>query len=70
MNIDLIASIELTASAAIVIAALAVGFGSSAAMRVRAAAWLSVWFVLVVILAATARCITTAGSARPASPLR
>jgi hypothetical protein len=53
MDIDLLSSIELTASAAIVIAALSIGFGSNAATRIRSAAWLSVWFVLVVILAAT-----------------
>jgi hypothetical protein len=53
MNIDLLSSIELTASAAIVIAALSIGFGSNAATRIRVAVWLSGWFILVVILAAT-----------------
>ena len=53
MNVDLLSSIELTASAAIVIAALSIGFGSSAAVRVRIAFSLSSWFVVVVILAAT-----------------
>ena len=53
MNHDLIGAVELTASAAIVIAALASAFGHDAARRIRVAAWLSVWFVLVVILAAT-----------------
>src|SRR6266699_4734581 len=53
MNADLIGSIELTASAAIVIAALAIGFGSNPLARVRIAIWLGVWFVIVVILAAT-----------------
>jgi len=53
MNIDLLSSIELTASAAIVIAALSITFGSNAATRIRSAAWLSAWFVLVVILGAT-----------------
>jgi len=53
MNIDLIGSVELTASAAIVIAALSIGFGSSATTRLRAAVGLSAWFALVVILAAT-----------------
>jgi hypothetical protein len=43
----------LTASAAIVIAALSIGFGSSVAVRIRIAAWLAAWFVVVVILAAT-----------------
>ena len=52
MNVDLLSSIELTASAAIVIAALSIGFGSNAAMGIRIAIWLSAWFVLVVILAA------------------
>ena len=52
MNIDLLSSIELTASAAIVIAALSIAFGSNAATRIRLAAWLSAWFVVVVILAA------------------
>jgi hypothetical protein len=53
MNTDLIGSIELTASAAIVIAALSIGFASNAAARVRIALSLSIWFVLVVVLAAT-----------------
>src|SRR2546428_13975871 len=53
MNIDLIGSVELTASAAIFIAALSIEFGSAAAMRVRIAVALSLWFALVVILAAT-----------------
>src|SRR6266705_3906664 len=53
MNIDLIGSVELTASAAIVIAALAIGFGSSVATRVRIAVGLGIWFIIVVILAAT-----------------
>jgi hypothetical protein len=35
------------------IAALSIGFGSSAAARLRIAAWLATWFVVVVILAAT-----------------
>ena len=53
MNTDLIGSVELTASAAIVIAALSIGFGSNAPARIRIAAWLSAWFVIVAILAAT-----------------
>jgi len=53
MNIDRIDSVELTASAARMIAALSIGFGSSAAARLRIAAWLATWFVVVVILAAT-----------------
>jgi hypothetical protein len=53
MNTDLIGSVELTASAAIVIAALSVGFGSNATTRLRVVVGLSLWFVLVVVLAAT-----------------
>src|SRR6184192_2657903 len=53
MNVDLLGSIELTASAAIVIAALSSGFGSKAATRVRIVLSLSSWFVVVIILAAT-----------------
>src|SRR6266480_1501495 len=53
MSIDLIGCIELTASAAIVIAALSSGLGLNTAARTRIAAWLAVWFVVVVILAAT-----------------
>jgi hypothetical protein len=53
MNTDLIGAVELTASAAIMIAALSSAFGNGAARRIRIAAWLSAWFVLVVILAAT-----------------
>jgi hypothetical protein len=53
MNIDLIGSIELTASAAIVVAALSIGFGSDTWLRICIAIGLSFWFVLVVILAAT-----------------
>jgi hypothetical protein len=53
MNTDLLGSIELTASAAIVVAALSIGFGSNTATRIRVACGLSAWFVLVVILAAT-----------------
>jgi hypothetical protein len=53
MNTDLIGSIELTASAAIVIAALSIGFGSNPLTRIRIAVGLGIWFVIVVILAAT-----------------
>src|SRR5438093_119769 len=53
MNPDLIGSVELTASAAVMIAALSIGFGSNATTRFRAAVGLSAWFVIVVILAAT-----------------
>src|SRR5712692_4099539 len=53
MNTDLIGSIELTASAAILIAALSIGFGSNPLTRIRIAVGLGVWFIIVVILAAT-----------------
>jgi hypothetical protein len=53
MNIDLLGSIELTASAAIVIAALSLGFGSDFLKRLRLAAALAAWFAVVVILAVT-----------------
>src|SRR5438034_11009317 len=53
MNTDLIGSVELTVSAAIVIAALSIGFGFNAPARIRIAAWLTAWFVIVAILAAT-----------------
>ena len=53
MNTDLIGSIELTASAAILIAALSIGFGSNPLTRIRIAIALGVWFIIVVILAAT-----------------
>jgi hypothetical protein len=53
MNADLIGSIELTASAAIVIAALSIAFGATALERIRIITGLSLWFGLVVILAAT-----------------
>lgn len=52
MNFDLIASIELTASAAIAIAVLSIGFGGDPWARIRIAVGLSVWFVVVTILAA------------------
>ena len=53
MNIDVIAAIELTACAAILIAALSLGFGAHTAAQIRIALFLSLWFVLVTILAAT-----------------
>jgi hypothetical protein len=51
MNVDSIGSVELTASAAIVIAALSIGFGLDASTRVRLAVALSVWLAVVVIFA-------------------
>lgn len=53
MTLDLIASIELTASAAIVIAALSIGFGKTVSARVKIASGLMAWFALVTILAVT-----------------
>ena len=52
MPIDLLASIELTASAAIAISALAVGFGHQTNERVRIAIWLAAWYVVVILMAA------------------
>ena len=52
MEIDLIASIELTASSAIAIAVLAAVFGKTAAARVRIAGWLAAWFAVVSVMAA------------------
>jgi hypothetical protein len=65
MNTDLLASIELTASTAIAIAALSIGFGFNAAMPIRIAACLSGWFVLVVILAATRALYYQGGTGTP-----
>ena len=50
---DLLAAVALTLSSAIMVAALAVGFGDSFARRVRIATGLAAWFALVVILATT-----------------
>jgi hypothetical protein len=44
---------ELTLSAAIVVSALAIGFGDTAVRRMRLGAALAAWFVVVVALAAT-----------------
>jgi hypothetical protein len=65
VNADLISSIELTASAAIVIAALSIGFGSDARAPIRIAAWLSAWFVAVVILASTRALSYKGGAGAP-----
>jgi len=67
MNSDLIGSIELTASAAIVIAALSIGFGSNPPTRIRIAVWLGIWFIIVVILAATRPSIMNMDLARRVS---
>jgi hypothetical protein len=53
VNVDLVGSVELTAAAAVMVAALSIAFGSDALARIRVAAWLTAWFVVVVILAAT-----------------
>jgi len=53
MNLDLLASIEMTASAAVAVAVLAIGFGDSVWARVRIAIGLSAWFMLVTLMAAT-----------------
>lgn len=53
MNFDLLASIEMTACAAVAIAVLAIGFGEGVSTRLRIAAGLGVWFMLVTLMAAT-----------------
>jgi hypothetical protein len=50
---DLISAVDLTVSAAIVVAAVAIGFGRDWPTRGRIALALGVWFVVVVVLAAT-----------------
>jgi hypothetical protein len=52
MSLDLVAAVELTASASVVVAVLAIGFGRTTGGRVRIAFGLALWFVLVTILAA------------------
>jgi hypothetical protein len=53
MLFDVIGAVELTASAAIVVAVVSIGFGADAGARRRIAAVLAAWFVAVVALAAT-----------------
>src|SRR2546428_11172803 len=53
MKLYLLAAMELTLSAAIVVSALAIGFGDTAMRRIRLGAGLALWFVVVVALAAT-----------------
>jgi hypothetical protein len=53
MKLDLLAAMELTLSAVIVVSALAIGFGDTAVRRIRLGAGLGAWFVVVVALAAT-----------------
>lgn len=52
MSIDLLASIDLTASAAIAISVLAIGFGNQTNERIRIAIWLAAWYALVTLMAA------------------
>lgn len=52
MSIDLFAAIDLTASAAIAISVLAIGFGQKTRGRIRLAIWLAAWYVVVTLLAA------------------
>jgi hypothetical protein len=52
MELDLLASIEMTACAAIAIAILAIGFGEDPKARIRIATGLAVWFTVVTALAA------------------
>ena len=53
MELNLLAAITATGSASIVIATLAIGLGAARSARIRIAAGLSLWFVLVVVLGAT-----------------
>jgi hypothetical protein len=53
MTFDLLASIELTVSAAMAVAVLAMGFGENARARLRIASGLGAWFILVTAAAAT-----------------
>src|SRR5690242_11798638 len=50
---DVIGGVQLTAAAALVVAALSAGMASDMARRVKIAAVLSAWFAIVVVLAAT-----------------
>lgn len=53
MHVDLLASIDLTASAAIAMSTLAIGFGRQTNQRVRIVIWLAAWYVVVVLMAAS-----------------
>lgn len=53
MQFDLLASIEITVSAALTIFILATGFGGDTLKRIRIAVGLTIWFMVVTILAAT-----------------
>lgn len=52
MELDLLASIEMTVCAAIAVAVVAVGFGEDARARARIAIGLTAWFAIVTVLAA------------------
>ncbi len=53
MPIELLGSIDITASAAVLISVLAIAFGENGLARVRIAGGLGAWFVLVTVLAST-----------------
>lgn len=52
MELDLLASIEMTVCAAIAVAVLAIGFGEDTVARVRIATGLTAWFIVVTAMAA------------------
>ncbi|MBI3563273.1 MAG: hypothetical protein HY080_16335 [Gammaproteobacteria bacterium] len=52
MELDLLATIEMTVCAALAVAVLAIGFGGNLQARIRIAAGLAGWFILVTLLAA------------------
>lgn len=53
MKLDLLAAITISGSASITITALSIGLGRTTGTRIRVAAGLCMWFILVVVLAAT-----------------
>jgi hypothetical protein len=53
MALDLVATLELTIAASILIAAFSIAFGATIARRIRLAAVLLAWFALVATLATT-----------------
>jgi len=65
MYTDLIGSVELMASAAIVIAALSIGFAPNSITRLRVIVGLSLWFILVAVLAATRALYYEGGTGAP-----
>lgn len=66
MTFDLIGTVILTASAAIVIATLAIGFAGTVERRIRLAAMLTAWFALVVTFAAAQLFSAARGPIAPA----